>query len=307
MRTEKRYSNLIATMLFTCMLTVQIFAAGIVPEGTSQLSDDGSSASPAAWWFDGDYVSPAGSLFEVGVRDGGNASYNELTVSNGLTFTASSGLWVGRNNTFHNQLNIQNNARVVVNGSANCGDGSIMYYGKYNHINISGVNARLSVTENLDFSDGYNATENYLSISDGGIAVVDSDKNGSGSFSLYYHWSYGNCWMELDGGSLLLYGDKTADFASGNGILSSIKVWNAASNSLQRVAYYDSQTLKETDSINLLEVDYIENEADAIAHGLDNEFVGFTVVKNIPEPTTIGLSLFALGILWWREKSKKGA
>jgi len=300
----KRYPSLIIAVLFSCILTVEIFADGIVLNGTSQLSENGTSTSPAVWWFDGNYVSPAGSLFEVGVRVGGAASYNELTVSNGVTFSASSGLWVGRNNTFHNQLNIQNNANVVVNGSVNCGEGGMMYYSKNHHINISGINARLSATEDLDFSHGYNATENYLTLSDGGIAVVDSDKNGTGSFSLYNHWSYGNCWMELDGGSLLLYGDKTADFASGEGILSSIKVWNAASNSLQRVAYYDSQTLKETDSINLLEVDYIEDEADAILHGLDNEFVGFTVVRNIPEPATMGLSLFAFGILWWLKRNR---
>ncbi len=48
----------------------------------------------------------------------------------------------------------------------------------------------------------------FLSLSNGGIAVADSDKDGEGGFQLYNHWSYGNSWLELDGGALFLFGDK---------------------------------------------------------------------------------------------------
>ena len=310
MKKGYRYGTAARTAItaFLCLAfsTLQGNGAGIVPPGTSRLADNGTASNPARWWFNGDYTSPTGAVFEIGVRVSGNANYNYLTVSNGQTFIASAGLWVGRNNTYHNLLDVREGALVEVHGDAHCGEGSIMYYSKYNRINVSGASARFLVTDNLILSSGFNGTDNYLSLSDGGIAVVDSDKDGTGSFYLYNHWAYGNCWLELNGGALLLYGDKTADFASGKGILSSIKVWDPVSNSLERVAYYDNQVLKETPSKQFLEVAYLQTAADAADRGLGSEYAGYTIVRNIPEPGTLGLMLPAAGgILWWRLRKER--
>lgn len=288
MKTNKKQITL-TIMLFIAIAATQALATTIVAPGTTQLTGNGTSTNPAQWALDSDYVSPSGTVFDIGRYSGGPGSWNQLTIASNQTFTASSGIYVGRSHTSYNLLDINANAQVNVTGSAYCGEGSIMYYSTNNRIKVSGIGAVLSVTESLDISAGYNATNNYLSLSDGGIAVVDSDKNGTGTFSLYNHWTYGNCWMELDGGSLLLYGDKTADFASGQGILSSIKVWDDVTESLQRVAFYSSTTWNATEYLDLLEVAYISDAAEAALLGVSDDYIGFTVVQNVPEPATLGL------------------
>lgn len=295
---SNRFSDARFAVVFVSLCIVlaptQGQAAGIVPAGTSQLSDSGTEASPAQWWFEGDYISPTGAKFVVGPL---HKSWNQLTVALGQTFTPSDGLWVGQAHTYHNKLDVQAGAHVVVNGSANCGQGSISYSSHYNRIQVSGPGALLDVTQNLAIGGGLHSENNYFGLSDGALAVVDSDRDGVGGFSLYNHWSYGNSWLELDGGSLLLYGDKTADFADGKGIVTSIKIWDVESASLQRVAYYNSTTWTATPYLDQLEVSFLDTAADAEAHGLSASYAGFTVVQNVPEPSVLvmlSLGLFVL-------------
>ncbi len=278
----------ITLVTISFLLPLSAYADGIVASGTTQLDDSGSSGSPAQWSLDQNFTSIDPFLIGIAHR-----SYNQLTVDHLYSFSAQSDLHIGAPDSFGNQLNIQQGGQVAVNGNVYNGDASISYYSHYNQINISGTDSVLSVTGNLDMWDGYNATENLINLSDNGMAVVD------GTFSLYNHWSYGNSWMELNGGSLLLAGDKTADFATGNGILSSIKVWDDLSADFQRVAYFSGQTLVETSYFDMLAVDYIQDAAMAGILGYSDDFIGYTVVRNdttpTPEPGT--MLLFGSGIL----------
>jgi hypothetical protein len=46
-------------------------------------------------------------------------------------------------------------------------------YGRYNEINVSGAGFLLSVGGNLDISSGWNATDNYLRLTDNYIAACE--------------------------------------------------------------------------------------------------------------------------------------
>lgn len=269
--------------------------AGVIPPGITQLADSGSSSNPAMWWLESNYVSSSESEFTIG------GAWNYLTISSGYRFTASNGLSVGTTGRENNKLDIQAGSSVLVNGNFYCGRNvGISTNSRNNKTFVSGNGARLEVTENLQLGSGsaWLITNNVLNISNNGVVIVDSDKSGTGNFGVANHWSYGNSWLELDGGLLAIYGDKTANFAYGAGILSSIKVWDDVSESFQRLAYYSSTTWIATDYIDLLSVEYITDAAYALSLGISDEFVGFTVVQNIPEPATVLLlSLGGLAIL----------
>jgi hypothetical protein len=172
-----------------------------------------------------------------------------------------------------------------------------MHYSKYNRINVSGSGAVLSATGSIDFWAGYNATGNILSLSNGGIAVADSDKDGVGGFQLYNNLTHGNNWLELDGGALFIFGDKTDDFAADKGILSSIKIWDELSGMFQQVSDCTSSGCTTNSYFSQLAVDYILDSAHATALGLSDEFVGFTVVHNTPVPIPAAAWLFCSGLL----------
>ena len=279
-------------VLFYLIGGSQSQAAGIVTPGTTQLEDSASSGSPAMWWLDSDYISPSSSQFIIG------GSWNQLSIANGHDFTASAGLSVGTTNRSYNLLSVEAGNQVFVSGNAYCGrTTSIAYSSRHNRTVISGASARIDVTGSFQVGSGgaWLITDNYLTLSDGGTLVVDSDMDGTGGFGASNHWSYGNSWLELDGGLLAMYGDKTANYATGTGILSSIKVWDDVSGSFKRVAYYDYTTWTATQYLDLLSVEYILDSSHAASLGVSDEFVGFTVVQNIPEPAT--LSLLGLGTL----------
>ncbi|MCP3874357.1 MAG: PEP-CTERM sorting domain-containing protein [Desulfobacteraceae bacterium] len=287
----KLYKNHLILLLVLIFLTApfQVFAAGVVLPDATQIADSGSASVPALWWLDHNTVTPASDRFIMG---GFGKSYNQLNIDANYSFTASNGLLVGANNSFHNLLNIQSGGHVTVSGNLQVGDGSTMYYGRYNKINVSGSNAVLAVNGNLNLWDGYNATDNIIGLNDGGIAVVDGD------FSLYNHWTYGNSWLELDGGTLFLSGDKTTDFDYGEGILSSIKVWDELSGAFQRVAEYDYTTWEATEYLDLLAVDYIQDSAQAASLGFSDDYIGFTAVHNVSSvPIPGALWLFASGLI----------
>lgn len=278
--------HIILTLLVFAILAACAHGVGVIPAGTTQLADSGSSGSPAAWWLDNNYTSPSSGVFTVG------GSWNQLAINNGYNFIASSGMTVGTTGGGYNLLDVQAGSTVTVNGTFLCGQTtSIAYYGKNNKTVVSGGGARLESTGNMQIGSGgaWLVTSNTLNISNNGVVIVDSDKNGSGSFGVANHWSYGNSWLELDGGLLAIYGDKTANFAYGAGILSSIKVWDDVSVSFQRLAYYNSTTWIATEYIDLLSVEYVVDAAQAASLGISDEFVGFTVVQNIPEPATLVL------------------
>lgn len=86
-------------------------------------------------------------------------------------------------------------------------------------VRIPDVSGTLNIGGVLDLSNGYNSTDNTLSILDDGVVFADT-------LALYAHWNYGNNWLELNGGTLALTGDQTASFADNQQILSSIKVWD---------------------------------------------------------------------------------
>ena len=187
-------SVLPAIMIVLAMLGTQtLHAAGVIAPGTTRLTDNGSASSPAMWYIDGDYDTPD-ELFNIGISTGGKwetANYNYLTITDGQTFTATNSLQVGTDGMYnagqYNALILESGANVQVNGYLQVGISSI-FYNQGNRINITGTNAKLQITGNLDLSNGYNA-KGLLTIADGGVVVVDSDKDGAGTFSLYNHWS----------------------------------------------------------------------------------------------------------------------
>lgn len=299
-------SVLPAVMIVLAILGTQtLHAAGVIAPGTTRLTDNASASSPAMWYIDGDYDTPD-ELFYVGISATGDrwetANYNYLTITDGQTFTATNSLQVGTDGMYnagqYNALILESGANVQVNGYLQVGIPS-SFYNQGNRINITGTNAKLQITGNLDLSNGYNA-KGLLTIADGGVVVVDSDKDGAGTCSLYNHWSYGNSFLELNGGRLFWYGDQTAAFDQG--MLSSIKVWDDETAAMQRVAYYNSTTWYSTQYMDLLEIAYVEDAAAAAALGVSDEYIGFTVVQNTPEPAT--LSLLGLGGLMLRKRRK---
>lgn len=262
------------------------FADGIVPPDATFLADAGSSGSMAEWTLSGDHVTPA-SEFTIG---GGGKRYNRLTVADSQTFTATAGLVVGPANGSLNFLSINENGSVDVTGGMRVGTGSISYYSTASRVDVSGS---LAISGDLDLSNGYNATDNTLSLHAGGVAKVD------GEFLLYNHWAYGNCWLELDGGTLALLGDKTADFETSDGILSSIKIWDDDSSSYQTIADFSGQTLVTNSYYSRLEVTYITDTG--------NSLHGYTTVQAVPEPSTLALTaVFGASIMALRRFKRFG-
>ncbi len=282
-----------------------VFAAGNVPVGTTMLNDSGSSNNPALWFLDGDYTAPTTATFSIG---GPSASYNYLSVGSTQTFTASSGITMGSSWSSGNRLDVSGGGNVDVSGNLLVGPGSIMYYTNNHEILVSGRGSRVEVTGNLDMSNGYNATGSVLRITDGGLVVVDSDRDGAGVFSLYSHWSYGNCWLDLDDGMLAIFGDSANDFApSATNMLASIRVWVDTTSSYQATADYDgSGPAVLNDYYQMLDVNYVDSNETANLLGLDEELVGFTVVRSalepVPEPSA--MILFILGGFLFRRKKR---
>lgn len=256
------------------------FADGVVSPDATALDDAGSSGSIAEWTVSGNHTT-ADSEFVIG---GSGKHYNRLTVAGAQTFTASAGLVVGPANGGSNFLTVEENGSVVVVGNTRLGTGSISYFSTYSRIDVSGL---LQVSGDLDIANGYNADNNTLSLHAGGMAKVDGD------FFLYNHWSYGNCWLELDGGMLAIAGDKTAEFEPSDGILTSIKIWDDVSGSYEAVADFDAQAVVTNSYFSRLSVSYISDAG--------NPLDGYTVVEAIPEPATLSLiGLTGLGLLFLR-------
>ena len=100
-----------------------VFADGIVPEGTLNLDDAGSSGAIAEWTLDGDFT--AASDFTIG---GSAKSYNRLTVNGGQTFAAQEGMIVGHSNGGHNYLTIEENGTVGITGDMRIGTGNVLQH-----------------------------------------------------------------------------------------------------------------------------------------------------------------------------------
>ncbi len=263
------------------IVTQQIFAAGIVLPGVTQLDDSGSAGSIAEWTLSGDYTTSA-NPFVVG---GYAMSYNRLTVAGSQTFNATSGMLVGPVRGRRNFALIEAAGVVNVTDNLQIGAGSISYSSYESRVDVYGS---LNVSGNLDLNNGYNATQNTLSLHDGGVAKVE------GVLDLFNHWTYGNCWLELDGGSLALAGDQTVTFADGSGILTSIKVWDEDTNSFQQVATYSGQTPVTNSYFDQLKVEYITDSASSL--------MGYTVVNLVPEPGSVSMLIFGGAITFLRRR-----
>ena len=285
-------------MMLLLMSGVAFASSYTVPSGATQLAETSSSSDPAEWSLVADFTIGA-SDFTIG---GSGINYNYLTIDGTYSFTANQNLINGPVHSSHNQLNVTGGGQVEVAQDLYNGRGSSSYYSNYNVISVSGAGSHLSVQGNLDMSNGYNALDNHLRLTGDGFASVN------GNFLLYAHWSYGNNWLELGGGALLLLGDKTGDFSSGQGILSSIMVWDDSTGTYQRVAHYESTTLTEDQKyLNMLSVEYLGDVTAAANSGFSG-YEGYTVIRNVnpvPIPTTVllfGSGLAGLAVLRRRKR-----
>ena len=285
-------------MMLLLMSGVAFASSYTVPSGATQLAETSSFSDPAEWSLAA-YFTIGASDFTIG---GSGINYNYLTIDGTYSFTANQNLINGPVHSSHNQLNVTGGGQVEVAQDLYNGRGSISYYSNYNVISVSGAGSHLSVQGNLDMSNGYNALDNHLRLTGDGFASVN------GNFLLYAHWSYGNNWLELGGGALLLLGDKTGDFSSGQGILSSIMVWDDSTGTYQRVAHYESTTLTEDQKyLNMLSVEYLGDVTAAANSGFSG-YEGYTVIRNVnpvPIPTTVllfGSGLAGLAVLRRRKR-----
>ena len=285
-------------MMLLLMSGVAFASSYTVLSDATQLAEISSSSDPAEWSLVADFTIGA-SDFTIG---GSGINYNYLTIDGTYSFTANQNLINGPVHSSHNQLNVTGGGQVEVAQDLYNGRGSSSYYSNYNVISVSGAGSHLSVQGNLDMSNGYNALDNHLRLTGDGFASVN------GNFLLYAHWSYGNNWLELGGGALLLLGDKTGDFSSGQGILSSIMVWDDSTGTYQRVAHYESTTLTEDQKyLNMLSVEYLGDVTAAANSGFSG-YEGYTVIRNVnpvPIPTTVllfGSGLAGLAVLRRRKR-----
>ena len=221
--------------------------------------------------------------------DGNSSAYYEWTID-GNSAATNANFIVGSTGIRYNRLTIDSGQTLDVGGLFRIGTGSIMYYSTHNRVDVSGT---LNVAGNLDISNGYNATENTLSILAGGVVFADD-------LELYYHWTYGNNWLELNGGTLALSGDQTASFAENQQILSSIKIWDAAANEYQRVGTYAyTSFVLSQEYYDMLSVNFIDDEQAAASLGLSTDFVGMTLVRNMPASTPNPVPLPSTMFLFW--------
>lgn len=297
-----RSLSLVVIIVFF-LATGSVFAS-VVLDGSTQLS----GPTGTQWTLDGNFTSPE-SLFIIG---GSSGPRNRLLVTNGQTFTASAGMDIGyasSSNGHNHSLSISTGGHAIVKGNLEVGNASISQYSNSNNIEVTGFGARLDVEGKLDLSRGYNATNGWLTIADGGLVVVDSDKNDSDGvmdFELYSHITYGHQWLNLNGGTLAIWGDQTTNFvADQSNILASIRVWDDTVGEFMPIAdFYDYwQAPAVNDYFQYLSVEFIENSEMAASLGVSNEFVGFTVVNQVPEPAT--LSLLAVGGLALMHRRRK--
>ncbi len=229
---------------------------------------------------------------------GNSSSYYEWTLGYD-NITVNANLTVADTSQDYNRLTIDTGQKLYVKDTLKLGSGNISNYSNYNRIDVHGT---LDVG-NLDLSNGWSALKNTLSILDGGLVTADS-------LSLYYHWSYGNNWLELNGGMLVLTGNCEANFAEDQGILSSIKIWDKATESYQRIGTYSGTSLSvDEDYYAMLLVEYIDDTTEAEALGISTDFVGSTVITNIsavPVPGSLSLLGIGLAALLVAVRNKRG-
>ncbi|PID41360.1 MAG: hypothetical protein CR981_03480 [Proteobacteria bacterium] len=184
-------------------------------------------------------------------------------MSSGQSFSALDGLVVGGTWSNNNAFVLENGATAAVTGQLWVGQASITNFSQRNLVSVSGENTRLTTTGGIDLNSGINGDDNALRISDGGVVLMNSDKTGDDSFDLYHHWVYGTSWLELGGGSLFLYGDKTSDYANDQEVLSSIKVWDETTGDFQAVASWGhaGTFILHESYFDMLAVQYIADEA----------------------------------------------
>lgn len=319
----KTHTHVFCAVLVHSSLVVGAYAAGLVAPGTTELNDNGSSSSPAEWYLNGDYSIgskfyvgratstqdsnwnqlsidngydfTASAALAIGVSSGGHKSdYNSITVDNDSILTSVGTITIGGTNAQNNYLSVLAGGEINVTGDIRLGGGNVSYNGGLNHLNVSGSDARVSITGMLNLDNYYTnrGKDNYVNVSDDGVVFIDSDKDGTGDLDLFYHSSWGRCYLELNGGMVAIYGNKTAAYAAGQNVLKCIKLWdeNATIPGWKIVADLPPGSALQ------LSVEYVNDADKAAEMGLDSEFIGFTVLQSVPEPTTMVL-LAAGGVL----------